>query len=94
MTEDPAKYRGAEVWVRRGSQRRAILKVMEKPQFPSEIVREARKVNPKISLNNCSDVLRGFAEEGLAVCLNPQERVGRLYALTLKGKRIRKKLIS
>ncbi len=70
------------------------MKVMEKPQFPSEIQHEAKKTNPKISLNNCSDVLRDFVKEGLAVCLNPNEKVGRLYTLTPKGKKIKKQLFS
>ncbi len=82
------------VWVRRGSQRLAILKVMDKPMFPSEIQKESRKHNHKISLNNCSDVLREFVDKDIAICLNPEEKVGRLYELTNLGKRIKKELIS
>ncbi len=67
---------------------------MERPLSPSEIQKEARKLNPKISLNNCSDALRDFVKEGLAVCVNPKEKVGRLYALTSKGKKVRKQIFS
>ena len=82
------------IWVKRGRQKRAVMKVMEKPMFPSEIQQRAKEFNPKISLNNTSDILRSFAEQGLAVCVNPEEKVGRLYELTHKGKKVRKEIIN
>lgn len=81
------------VWVKRGSQRSAILKVMDNPKFPSEITKDAHQYNKKISLNNCSDVLRSFAERNIAKCLNSKEKIGRLYELTNLGKNIRKEIV-
>ena len=42
-----------------------------------------------LSLNNVSDVLREFRKKGIAKCLNPKEKTGRLYKLTFKGRRVR-----
>lgn len=81
------------IWIRRGSQRRAIIQVMSKPMFPSEIQKKVKEINQKISLNNCSDVLRSFVKVKIAECVNPHEKVGRLYKLTKKGERIRKEIM-
>lgn len=81
------------VWVKRGKQKRAVMMVMEKPMFPSEIQKKAKTINPKLSLNNTSDIVRSFTEHGLAHCLNPKEKIGRLYELTKKGKRVRKEIV-
>ncbi len=80
-------------WVLRGSQRREIIKVMGKPKIPAQIYKEAIKFNSKITRNSVSDVLRAFAKEGLAKCINPEEQKGRIYVLTKRGKEIRKEII-
>jgi len=71
-------------WVVRGKQRKKIIKVMNKPKIPTEI-----KENTKLSLNNVSDILREFRKKKIAKCLNPKEKMGRLYKLTPKGMRIK-----
>ncbi len=38
------------------------------------------------SRSTISSLLRGLAERGLAECLNPSQRKGRLYSATTKGK--------
>ena len=80
-------------WLVRGRQREAVIKVMDRPKIPSRICREAKKFNEKISLNSTSDILRNFVEKGIAVCLNPKEKVGRLYELTKKGKILREGIL-
>lgn len=75
------------VWVLRGKQRRKIIKVLNKPKIPTQI-----KEDTKLSLNNVSDVLREFRKKKIARCLNPKEKTGRLYKLTLKGMRIKEKI--
>jgi len=72
-------------WVLRGSQRRAIIRVMDKMRIPAQIYGEARKINPKITRNSVSDVLRAFVGKKLATCINPKESKGRIYKLTKKG---------
>ena len=74
-------------WVIRGSQKRKIVKALDKPKIPTQI-----KDDTDLSLNNVSDVLREFRKRKIVKCLNPQEKTGRLYELTEKGKRIREQL--
>jgi len=80
-------------WVVRGIQRIAVLKAMSKPMNPSMIRRKSLQYNERVSLNNTSDILRDFVRQGLAVCLNEQARVGRIYKLTEEGEEIRLELL-
>ena len=74
-------------WVVRGKQRRAVLKALDGLKTPTQV-----KEKTKLGLNNVSDILRSFAEKGVAVCVNEGEKVGRLYRLTKKGRYINEKL--
>jgi len=74
-------------WVLRGKQRRKIIEVLNKPKIPTQI-----KDDANLSLNNVSDVLRGFRNKKIVKCLNPKEKTGRIYELTPKGMKIRDKL--
>ncbi len=74
-------------WILRGKQRKKIINVMNKPKIPTQIKEET-----KLSLNNVSDVLREFRKKQIAKCINPKEKSGRLYELTIKGKRVRELL--
>ena len=78
------KENGDYSWVVRGTQRKKVIKAMNKTKIPTEI-----KDDAKLSLNNVSDVLREFRKKKIAKCLNPDEKTGRLYKLTPKGMRIR-----
>lgn len=53
---------------------------MTKPKMTSEIYEQA--LEGVVSLGNTTGILRSLVEEGIAVCINQKERVGRLYALT------------
>ena len=74
-------------WVIRGSQKRKIIKSLNKPKIPTQI-----KDETKLSLNNVSDILREFRKKKIVKCLNPKEKTGRLYELTSKGMRIKEKI--
>lgn len=74
---------------RKISRRMAIIKVMTKPKIPSEIHEEA--LEGAVSLSNTTEILNGLTKEDLVVCINENEKVGRLYALTTKGKTLKKK---
>ncbi|MBW2989967.1 hypothetical protein KY358_06660 [Candidatus Woesearchaeota archaeon] len=80
-------------WVVRGAQRVPVIKAMSRPMTPSQIRKKSVRENPKISLNNASDILRAFVKNGLAVCLNDKDKTGRLYQLTKEGKEIREELV-
>ena len=74
-------------WVLRGSQRRKIFKCLDKPKTPTLIKEETG-----IKVSNVSDILRLMEKSGLAKCLNPKDKLGRLYQLTNEGNKIRKEL--
>ena len=81
------------VWIFNGSQRKAIIKALGFPMTPREIRQRSLHYNKKISLNHTSDVLRAFVCKGLAVCLTPEKRKGRIYRLTQEGEEIRTTLL-
>lgn len=74
-------------WILRGKQRRIILKVLDKPKTPTIIKEET-----KIKVSNVSDVLRAMKKRRIVKCLNPKDKLGRLYELTSKGKSLLKDL--
>jgi len=90
-------------WIMRGKHRRAVIKVMDGRKTPSQIHRDVVRscenlpkesiYYVKLSLNSTSDTLRGFRKKGIAVCINQERRVGRLYQLTKKGKKIREQIL-
>ena len=91
------------VWVMRGRHRRAVIRVIDGRKTPSQIhkdvLRSSENEPPgsidyvKLSLNSTSDTLRGFRKKGIAICINPEKRVGRLYELTKKSKAIREYIL-
>jgi predicted transcriptional regulator len=75
-------------WVIRGNQRRKAMMALDKPKIPTEIKKEAQ-----MSLTNVSKILRAFKKKGLVICLTPDSKTGKIYELTGKGKKIRKKML-
>lgn len=70
--------------------KKAVLEVMSKPKIPAEI-REQTGLKRN---NNISSTLKELLDLDLICCLNPRTRVGKLYELTIRGKRQRKKLLN
>ena len=71
-------------YIKRSEYRADILKTMKNEmQFPSQI---AKKVDLRI--NQVSTLLKGLKEKGLVECINEEEKMGRFYKLTEKGKNI------
>jgi len=75
-------------WLIAGSQKRAVIRVMDAPMTPTGI---SKKVN--ISLNNASDTLRRLVKKGIAKCLTEERKTGRLYKLTGKGRLLKEKVL-
>ena len=69
--------------VKRSRNKFQALLLLKSPKMPSELGREM-----KISLTHASKVLRELYFNGLVECLNEELKVGRLYTLSKKGKRI------
>lgn len=72
-------------WIIRSCNRLEILKILDSPQRPTKI---AKKLN--MSLTHASKIIRELNSKKLIFCLNEQEKIGRLYKLSLKGKKILK----
>ena len=81
------------IWIEKGIQRKAVLKALSMKMTPSFIRKVSRKFNEKISLANTSDILKCLVNRGLAVCLNNEEKRGRLYELTETGREVRENLL-
>ena len=75
-------------WVVRGKQRRMVMMAMNKPKIPTEIRNET-----KLSITHVSKVLKAFHEKGIAKCLTPEVRIGKIYELTSMGKLIRQEML-
>ena len=71
----------------RSGYRKQVFTLLDKPIRPSEI---AKKLG--IRLTHITRELRILKSRKLVECLNPKERVGRLYRLTQKGKQLKKNM--
>lgn len=70
------------IYVAKGDRRLEVFKLLYKPRTPSEIIR-VLNLSKKDTVYY---ILASFKERGIAVCLNPEARRGRLFFLTDKGK--------
>ncbi len=75
-------------WVMRGSQRRKILKALNKPMLPTEL-----KGKAGMSLTNVSKTLKSFEVKGIVQCLTPHNKTGKIYGLTERGKKLREEML-
>jgi len=75
-------------FVIRGKQRRKVIEAFDGPKIPTEI-----KQITHMNLTNVSRVLVSFEKKGLAKCLTPKLKVGRVYILTKIGEQVRKKIV-
>jgi len=73
-------------WLRRGTQRAAVARVLRKPMTGTEICAAARGFNSHIQLRDVWHLLRQMERRGLVQCLNPRLVTGRLYLLTARGR--------
>ncbi len=74
-------------WICRGRQRAAVARVLRKPMTTSEICTAAREFTPRIQLRDVWYLLQQMRERDLVRCLNPHHVTGKLYELTLRGRR-------
>ncbi len=71
-------------WIKRGKQRRDLIKHIKDHLTPSELAKESG-----YSLNHASRILNEFSRKGLTKCLNPKAKTGRLYVLTQQGRKVK-----
>lgn len=75
-------------WILRGKQRRVIIQKLDKPKTPTLLKEET-----SIKVSNVSDVLRAMEKRKIVKCLNPADKIGRLYDLTANGRKLRKEIL-
>lgn len=70
-------------FVLRSKQRQQILLTLKQPTTPTQIAKETG-----LAVSHVSRTLKEFTERGLIECKTPSERVGKIYALTEKGRKV------
>ena len=75
-------------WIHWGVQKQAILQVITRPMTPTEIMRNARMINPHISFGDTSTLIREFERRGIIECRTPGQITGRIYYPTNYGRRL------
>lgn len=76
-------------FVARGKNREAVvIELLKSPRLPKDIAEKT-----KISISHISRSLTELEVEGIVECLTPNEKRGRVYELTPKGKEIAEKLL-
>ncbi len=72
-------------YIKRSVNRAKALELSQTPIMPSELGRAM-----KISLTHASKIIRELHSQKLIICLNDQLKVGRIYQITLVGKKVLK----
>jgi DNA-binding MarR family transcriptional regulator len=72
-------------YVKRSTNRAKALELTLTPITPSELGRTM-----KISLTHASKIIRELHSQKLITCLNNELKVGRIYQITLTGKKVLK----
>ena len=70
-------------WLKRGKRRKAtlhLLKDSERPLSTNEV-----KARLKVALPQASFTLSELRSKGLVECLNPKDKIGKLYRITKSG---------
>lgn len=71
-------------WLKRGKRRRSILTELKKSKEPLTANDLAEKSG--IAISQASFTLKELTEKGLIDCLNPKDKIGKLYRISPKGK--------
>jgi len=74
-------------FVLKSKQRLIILRYLSNPKTPTQISDET-----KLAVSHISRTLKEFNKKGVAECLTPKEKTGRIYQLTKKGKQVLDKI--
>jgi len=77
-------------WLRRGSRRKSVLQLLTKSNNP--LSADDVKKTLHIAMSQASATLKELRKKNLVVCLNPQDKIGKLYNITKKGEGVLKKI--
>jgi len=73
-------------WLRRGKRRLETLKILEKASTPLSV--KDVMVKSRIAISQASATVTELEKAGLIKCLNPEDKIGKLYVISEEGKRI------
>lgn len=71
-------------WLKRGNRRIQVLTVISKSPRPLTI-NEVKQVS-KIAMSQASLTVSELLSEGLIICENPNDKIGRLFSISKEGK--------
>ncbi len=71
-------------WTKRGSRRKKALKLLVNSQSPLTTNEIKKKL--KVALSQASFTIKELSNKKLVECLNPKDKIGRLYKSTTEGK--------
>lgn len=70
-------------WLKRGKRRISVMKLFNenpKPLSATDVKKKCR-----VAISQASFTLKELEEKNLITCLNPEDKIGRLYKLSKKG---------
>ena len=70
-------------FVKRGEQRIRLLPLLKQPLTASELAQKS-----SLRLTHAARALREFKNKGLIECLNPKDKVGKMYRITKLGRNV------
>ena len=73
-------------WIKRGSRRKELLKLLSTSNQP--LTAKDIKIQLKISLSQVSFILKELSDKEIILCLNPEDKIGRLYKIKEGYKKI------
>ena len=73
-------------WLKRGNRRRDVLRVIASSNTPLTVNEIKTKV--KIAIAQASFKVKELLDKKMIECLNPKDKIGRIYRITREGKGI------
>ena len=73
-------------WLKRGNRRKEVLKVIANSNKPLTV--KEIKLELKIAMSQASFTVKELQDKKLINCLNPKDKIGRLYKINNEGKEI------
>jgi len=73
-------------WLNRGKRRKSILELLNNSERPLSAKDVKSKL--KIAISQASYSLKELRNRGLIECVNPDDKIGKLYLINKKGKEL------
>jgi len=73
-------------WLNRGKRRKSILELLNNSERPLSAKDVKSKL--KIAISQASYSLKELRNRGLIECINPDDKIGKLYLINKKGKEL------